>query len=198
VTFRGLSEIADVDISSPATGVIFARARLSYVEDVSFLRSATQQWDDFSTGNQLPQSLFNWVSVFNFNSATDTKVLCLHVPVGLKPRAEALMLVRHGHVVRCDRHHRAPLVYVGFLEVAPWNGASSPSRVFAGLGPVMLRYAFDLSVHMGYEGRVGLHSVTAAEAFYRKVGFRSFDCPSEHHELYMEIDGTHVQSLIGD
>jgi hypothetical protein len=196
-----LVDIDEVQVASRSSGVIAARLRLARVTDVSYLRRANGDWTAFSAGNGQDLPLFNWVSVFNFNAAEDVVVLTLHTGSvdgnGSDGNAQALMHMKMGHVVRCDRGHRRPLVYVGFLEVAPWNKPDFSRRRFAGLGPVMLRYAHDVSLHMGYEGRVGLHSIVAAEAFYRNAGFRGHDCPSEHHELYMELDGASAQRLIG-
>jgi hypothetical protein len=107
-----------------------------------------------------------------------------------------MMMVRERHVVRCESGQRGPLVYVGFLEVAPWNDPSSQTRPLNGLGPIMLRMACDLSLQNGFGGRVGLHSVVAAEAFYRRLGFQGLGCPNEYNELYFELDDNGAQVLL--
>ncbi len=61
----------------------------------------------------------------------------------------------------------------------------------------MLGISADLSKQHGYGGRIGLHSVASAESFYRRLGFRSLDCLSEHNELYFELDEDGAQALIG-
>ena len=162
------------------------------IEDVAYLRETARSWTDWAAGQSRLKPLFNWVSIFNFNAAASTSVLCLD-----HDGAQALMKVRDGHVVRCDANPRASLVYVGFLEVAPWNNPSIGNRLFAGLGPTLLRVACDLSLTWGCRGRIGLHSVPSAEAFHRRLGFRSLDCPNEYHELYFELDEGGAQVLLG-
>jgi hypothetical protein len=143
-----------------------------------------------------------------FNTDEDASIYCLDnggrqtLSGGAKlwlpheARTEALMNVGCGHVVRCDVGHRKPLVYVGFLEVAPWNNPKTPARVFKGLGPLLLRAACQLSVENGCGGRVGLHAVREAEAFSRGMNFTSMDCPSEYNELYMELEELGASALL--
>jgi hypothetical protein len=59
------------------------------------------------------------------------------------------------------------ILYVDYVEVAPWNlrlPAQSPR--FTGVGKALLAEAVRLSVASGFMGRVGLHSLPQAEAFY--------------------------------
>jgi hypothetical protein len=106
------------------------------------------------------------------------------------------MLIKPSHVVRCDAGHRASLVYVSFLEVAPWNHPDAAMRYFSGLGPLLLRAACQLSIERGYGGRLGLHAVSAARDFYFRLGFRMVDCPNEYNELYMELDESAARALL--
>ena len=62
----------------------------------------------------------------------------------------------------------------------------------------MLRAACDLSLQHGHGGRVGLHSLQAAEGFYRRLGFVALDCPNEYHEMYFELDESGAQALLID
>lgn len=61
------------------------------------------------------------------------------------------------------------LVYVEYIAVAPWNrrefGAKAKIR---GVGKTLLRAAVRISVDLELEGRIGLHSKPASEAFYRE------------------------------
>lgn len=62
-----------------------------------------------------------------------------------------------------------PLVYVEYLEVAPWNrpelGATPRLR---GVGGALITAAIALSNEEGFRGRIGLHSLPQADAFYRR------------------------------
>jgi hypothetical protein len=165
---------------------------VSLVNDVSHVRFADLTWSNWAALHEIATA-FSWTAAFNFNAGTNVLVFSLGTPNS----TEALMLVRVGHVSRCDAGHRDPSIYVGFLEVAPWNRASSQERRFSGIGPVMLRTACDLSFQRGYDGRVGLHSLKAAEEFYRRLGFRGLDCPNEYNELYMELDVAASRQFLG-
>jgi len=64
-----------------------------------------------------------------------------------------------------------PLVYIEYLEVAPWNrpelGATPRLR---GLGSALMTAAITLSEDEGFKGRIGLHSLPQADDFYRRCG----------------------------
>lgn len=61
-----------------------------------------------------------------------------------------------------------PLVYVDYLEAAPWNlRLLSATPRFMGVGTVLIAEAVRLSLDTGLEGRVGLHSLPQAEPFYK-------------------------------
>jgi hypothetical protein len=60
-----------------------------------------------------------------------------------------------------------PILYVDYLETAPWNlkGLPQPPR-FLGVGTVLIIEAVKLSEENGWRRRVGLHSLPQAERFY--------------------------------
>ena len=62
-----------------------------------------------------------------------------------------------------------PLVYLDYLEVAPWNrpelGGTPRLR---GVGTALVTAAVALSDEEGFKGRLGLHSLPQADDFYRK------------------------------
>jgi hypothetical protein len=63
------------------------------------------------------------------------------------------------------------LVYTHSLATAPWNRLSNPDpNGFRAVGSALLRFARFRSEELGYGGLVGLHSLPAAEMFYRKMG----------------------------
>lgn len=69
-----------------------------------------------------------------------------------------------------------PLVYVEALSVAPWNraqrqGAPALKRV----GSSLLAFSQTRSEALGYEGRVGLHSLPGAEGFYESRNMMRFE-----------------------
>ena len=65
-----------------------------------------------------------------------------------------------------------PLVYVDFLETAPWNGRIEPlgqEPQFKAVGTLLFKEAVEQSINEGFHGRVGLHALPQAEAFYEGV-----------------------------
>lgn len=66
-----------------------------------------------------------------------------------------------------------PLVYLDFLEVAPWNWVIHEINhpgLFKTIGLQLFWRAILQSLDEGFKGRVGLHSLPKAENFYRKCG----------------------------
>ena len=82
-------------------------------------------------------------------------------------RTQGLMLVRlEGIMSRLDAAPR-PLVYIEFIEVAPWNlRGLFQAPEFSRVGTALFREAVRLSESLGFEGRVGLHSLPQSEEFY--------------------------------
>ena len=74
-----------------------------------------------------------------------------------------------------------PIVYVDYLESAPWNVVPLVTRPrFSGIGMVLIRAAVQLSVDEGFHGRVGLHALPQSESFYRdKCGMQA--CGADPH-----------------
>ena len=62
-----------------------------------------------------------------------------------------------------------PIVYIDYLEAAPWNRSDlCTERRFAGVGTALVTAAVALSEEEGFKGRMGLHSLPQADAFYRE------------------------------
>lgn len=81
-----------------------------------------------------------------------------------------MLLAMAGHSCRIPEQAKKDLVYVDYLETAPWNRkAIVPQPRFGGVGTVMLRAAIEVSHEQDFRGRIGLHSLPAAEEFYGTV-----------------------------
>lgn len=60
-----------------------------------------------------------------------------------------------------------PLVYVDFVETAPWNSKEfTSSPVYKGVGVRLIQAAARLSIEESFAGRVGLHSLGQSSSFY--------------------------------
>ncbi len=81
---------------------------------------------------------------------------------------QGLMIVNT--MMRCQLPGQANkhLVYVEYLEAAPWNRSiATQSPRYKLIGTVMIAAAIQLSLDEGNKGRIGLHSLPQADSFYR-------------------------------
>lgn len=86
---------------------------------------------------------------------------------------------------RLESSEGKPLVYVDYLEVAPWNQSfAGTPKVFGGAGTILLVAAAALSFEQGFKGRVGLHSLPQSESFYQKMDMIDFGPDAETHGTY--------------
>lgn len=85
-----------------------------------------------------------------------------------------------------------PIVYVDYVETAPWN-LRTPFRQprYLGVGTVLLAEAVRLSGESGFGGAIGLHALPQAERFYSdKMGMKRFGSDPDYYDLaYYEFDG---------
>jgi hypothetical protein len=79
-----------------------------------------------------------------------------------------LMVKLAGMEARLDPDIGRPLVYIDYLESAPWNlRAMVDMPLYGGVGSVLMQTAVQLSYDEGFHGRIGLHALPQAEDFYR-------------------------------
>ncbi len=80
---------------------------------------------------------------------------------------EGLMKVITPGLCNHPEHKGKHLVYIDYLESAPWNLPQFiPPGKYKGIGDVLVQAAVNLSHDEGFKGRIGLHSVPKAESFY--------------------------------
>lgn len=82
---------------------------------------------------------------------------------------QGMMFVdRSMHRCQLPEQRGQHLVYVEFLENAPWNRKEllfDPPR-YRGVGSLLMRAAIELSIEEGFKGRLGLHSLPQANEWY--------------------------------
>ena len=82
------------------------------------------------------------------------------------------MMIVNNTTKRCRLEGQAGknLVYVEYVENAPWNRKElfDPPR-YRGVGSLLMRAAIETSRHEGFKGRIGLHSLPQADIFYAKT-----------------------------
>lgn len=92
------------------------------------------------------------------------------------------------------------LVYVDFLEAAPWNRremTQKPPR-FSGAGSILIRAAIEQSKMEGFKGRIGLHSLPQSNDFYaNKVGMTDLGQDAAYQNLrYFEMTPEQAEAFI--
>ncbi|MGD1861599.1 MAG: hypothetical protein ACFB0E_16730 [Leptolyngbyaceae cyanobacterium] len=81
-----------------------------------------------------------------------------------------------------DRSQR--LVYVEALSSAPWNRVLiQQPPTFRGVGTLLLNFARQRSLQLGYGGRIGLHSLPGARRFYDMKNMMEFGSDPDKDDL---------------
>ena len=108
---------------------------------------------------------------------------------------QGLMIVDLSRRCRLESQHGERLAYVDYVEVAPWNRESwKPHRLFGSVGTALIRAAIQLSLDAGYLGRIGLHSLSRANNFYRHLGMTDMGLDAAYENLrYFEM--TSLQAI---
>ena len=131
-------------------------------------------------------------SHWDWRNKADSVEAGLHMLVAVECEGEPQGLMAVLRSPRRSPHSGEAVVYVDYLESAPWNlkGASAPPR-FLGVGTVLIAEAIRLSLEIGLGGRVGLHSLPQAESFYRdRCGMTEFGADPGYYDLtYFEYAG---------
>lgn len=81
---------------------------------------------------------------------------------------QAMMIIDLTKRARLNSQQLQHLVYVDFLEAAPWNrnDLQGGGPRLTGAGSIMMGTAIELSRAQGFKGRVGLHSLPQSNSFY--------------------------------
>jgi len=99
--------------------------------------------------------------------------------------------VSEGHYTHLGAANRL-LVYVDFIETAPWNWDITPlNKVgrYRGAGVQLMGLAVRWSLSLGYGGRTGLHALDQAKTFYEsRCGLQNLGPDATYHDLsYFEL-----------
>lgn len=110
-----------------------------------------------------------------------------------------MMVCLSGYAARVDPDKGKPIVYVDFLETAPWNArefTSSPR--FKGVGLRLMQAAVRLSKDESFSGRVGLHALSQASRFYTGAySMQSLGIDQNYQNLeYFELTANAADELL--
>ncbi|TGM45981.1 N-acetyltransferase [Leptospira vanthielii] len=81
------------------------------------------------------------------------------------------------------------IFYIEYIAVAPWNRLNPyQERKFSGLGSVLVQSVCEYFIEKHkYNFRFSLHSVKAAETFYKKIGMTKFPEHDKENLYYYEM-----------
>lgn len=106
---------------------------------------------------------------------------------------QGVMLVETAsHFANLDEDRGKPLVYIDYLETAPWNlnyAELSQQGMYRGIGQVLFHMAVKHSKEEGFHGRVGLHALPQTESYYEQAcGMTRFSKdPDKQNLVYFEL-----------
>lgn len=116
---------------------------------------------------------------------------------------QGLMLTRTAfHTTRLPADRGKPLVYIDFLESAPWNWhlpELGQDGEFKSIGAALFRVAVEQSLSEGFHGRVGLHSLPQSDQFYSQaMGMTAVERDHRKQNLmYFELSREQAEKLLG-
>lgn len=113
---------------------------------------------------------------------------------------QAMMITELTKRARLPGQENDHLVYVDFVEAAPWNRTEilgEPPR-YSGCGSILIRAAIEYSKLEDYKGRIGLHSLPQANDFYaNKVGMTDMGQDPDYQNLrYFEMTPEQAEAFI--
>jgi hypothetical protein len=112
---------------------------------------------------------------------------------------QGLMLVDVGFG-RLAAQRGRELIYVELLATAPWNRPKLvEAPVYKGVGRILIGTAISLSVDLGFNGRIGLHSLAQSESWYQTVGgFSDVEFDAEKDMRYFEMTDADAATFMSD
>lgn len=127
------------------------------------------QWKSLGSVDTQEHSHWDWrAKIRHFTNRRDVR----GISIVTGDQLQGLMLDSLGKYSTATNRK---LVYIDFLETAPWNIVRIPSRQqFRRVGTILVIRAAQISTELGYDGIIGLHSLPQSEAYYRKLGMKEF------------------------
>ncbi len=111
---------------------------------------------------------------------------------------QGLMILSSVGFAREESQKDEPLVQVELLSTAPWNRKNLvESAKFKGVGELLLQAAVAVSFEFHNEGRIGLHALSGAEAWYRDYcGMTDLGFDANKNMHYFEMTSSQAKAFI--
>lgn len=113
-------------------------------------------------------------------------------------KTQGLMQLSLAESSRIETQKGKPLVFIEYLEAAPWNrGEMVPNPLFRGVGVLLVRAAIEFSINEEFQGRIGLHSLPQSNNFYgSKCGMTDLGKDLAKEMNYFEMTPEQAQSFL--
>jgi hypothetical protein len=145
------------------------------------LNDASSLWKPLLTGTGIGDEDWNWRE-----KSRDLKLLPGEefYAVECENMTQGLMLIQIlNKLCQIESQHNRRLVYVEALATAPWNRPAIQSPpTYKGVGGNLINLAITRSEELNYQGRIALHALPSAIAFYKKLKIGLLDCGSDPSE----------------
>ena len=100
-------------------------------------------------------------------------------------RLQGILLLDYTRLARPPEQIGLPLVYIDYLATAPWNLPNlTTTPEFTGVGRALFVAAYEESLALGFQGRIGLHSLPQSEGFYQKLKMIDMGQDRQYHDLH--------------
>jgi hypothetical protein len=184
-----------VDARSPGRPIVAATIHRGF--PASFLEDLERIWSPKRRQQQAEHAHWDWRQ--KAGSVESGEHLLVVVESEGRPDSgpEGVMAVRR-QPVPARLAGRSAVVYVDYLESAPWNLREFVQPRYLGVGTVLMADAVRLSHEQGLGGAVGLHSLPQAEPFYgrRCQMTRLGPDPAYYDLVYFEYTGEQARRWI--
>jgi hypothetical protein len=153
----------------PRDGSYPVRGILRDLQPAIDLANWRKTWKPLLENSDEDDRSWDWGAKFmNYHYASDE-----YYAIECEERTQGLMLLD------TDFHRSKEggrnLVYVHFLATAPWNRKMlMKTPRFSLVGPLLLRHALVRSEELGYQFRLGLHSLPGSEAWYERLRLKDY------------------------
>lgn len=177
--------IGEVGLLNRASGV-FDRARVFRELDEKNIDDFEQHWWPLLVAQKTPDSHWKWAekakAAVRLTQYETFAVEC-------DGTTQGLMLVNLMKFAQIAEQRGQELAYIELLATAPWN---RPKVVtfprYKGVGRVLIGTAISLSDHLGFERRIGLHSLADSESWYRdEASFTDLGFDEKKKMRYFEM-----------
>ena len=117
-------------------------------------------------------------------------------------KLQGLMLANLSGTARIDSQKGKDLLYIDLVSTAPWNRKdavnTAPLPRLKKIGHVMVYAAIEISREEGLKGRIGLHSVSQAETFYRNTcKMTDLGLDPKKNMVYFEMTEAQAKAFTG-